>query len=128
MRLQSDICVPFTPPEPGWPGTDALMRDELKAATSGCIMKDQGQAAATGQHKDVISPRAVFEVGLLKLGESPKNCLVSGAASARDSFMLGRLTRCWTGTRLGNEVSLHPLQANAFYQRKKPSFKGTQLS
>ena len=62
MRLQSDICVPFTPPEPGWPGTDALMRDELKAATGGCVMRDQGQAAATGQHKDVISPRAAFEV------------------------------------------------------------------
>lgn len=43
MKLQSDMCVPFTPPEPGWPGTDALMRDELKAATSACIMRDQGQ-------------------------------------------------------------------------------------
>lgn len=91
MRLRSDIWVPFTPPEPGWPSTDALMRDELKRARGGCIVKDQGQAAAVGRNKDIVSSRGAFEVGVLKLSVRPKNCLVSG-----DQFQQGTAS-CWAG-------------------------------
>lgn len=51
----------------------------------------EGSRAAMGQHKDVISPRAAFEVGVLKLGESPGNCLVSG-----DQRQEGTAS-CWAG-------------------------------
>lgn len=37
MGLHNDICVLFTPSEPGWPGTAARIRDELNQAGGDCM-------------------------------------------------------------------------------------------
>lgn len=91
MRLHSDVCVLFTPPEPGWPSTDALVREELNPAGGGCIVRGQGRLQQWVNTRTSSRPRGVCEGGVLKSGESPENCRVSG-----DQYHQGT-TLCWAG-------------------------------
>lgn len=69
MRLHSDICVLFTPSEPGWPGTDAPMRDELNQVGGGCVLRGQDRLERRVSTRMSSHPRGVDEVGGPEQGE-----------------------------------------------------------
>lgn len=78
MRLHSDICVLFTPSEPGWLGTDATMRDELNQARGDCILRGQVRLQQRVSTRTSSHPTGADEVGVPKWSEVPEYCQVSG--------------------------------------------------
>lgn len=77
MRLHSDICVLFTPSEPGWPGTDAPMRDELNQSGGDNILKGQDRLQQKVSTR-TSHPRGAYEGGVPKYGEGSEYCQVFG--------------------------------------------------
>lgn len=76
MRLHSDICVLFTPSEPGWLGTDAPMRDELNQAGGDCTLRGQDRLQQRVSIRAPSHPTGAEEVP--KWSEVPEYCQVSG--------------------------------------------------
>lgn len=101
MSLHNDICVLFTPSEPGLPGTDNTDEGWPKSSWRWKHSKGPRQAAAKGQHKGMISPKGCIGGRGIWVGWRP--WIWSGLwrlASPGDNSVLGRLARCYKRTRL----------------------------
>lgn len=129
MRLHSDICVLFTPSEPGWPGTDALARDELNQAGGDCFLRGQDRLQQRVSTRTSSHQRGTDTLRVPKQGEGPTFCQVSG------NWHYHGTTLSWVGWPGAIKVQGWQWNGCAFSttggflsKKKYPVFKGLSLA